>query len=305
MENKHVLDEAARNQWYEEVVKPFFLDGKQPSSKPTFVLLTGQPGAGKTTASAKYAQKLSPEPAKFGGDDIRILLPYAQDLLLQNPEEYPYITKADMSWAREKLVDDALKNRYNLQIDTILSNPNDWKMGTVMRIKDAGYRVECVALGVHRYVSEVSMFYRREEQIKNLGVGFPVTLPPHDRAYEILPEVVSKMYNEGVADRVSVYNRMFDKYYDTDEAVNPNGQDIMKAVMRSREDYLNKDSLEYIKTTWENIYEDMLTRKAPEDQLGEVAAYYNAFRKNSGIYLVDNQNGIQNIISRRRQMSKD
>ena len=304
MSYDNVLSTEERHKWYNEVIKSLFLDGKEASDKPTFVLLTGQPGAGKTTASAKHAQRMSPEPVKFGGDDLRILLPYAPELLVKNPEEYPFITKADMSWAREKLVSDSLKNQYNIQIDSILSSPNDWKMGTLLRAKEAGYRVECVALGIHQYVSEVSMFARGDEQSKTLGVGFPVALDQHDKAYEILPEVVTRMYHEGIADKVSVYNRVFDKYYDTDEAQNPNGQDIMKAIIRSREDYLNVDSLRYIQTSWENIYEDMLNRNAPEEQLKEVAASYNAFRKNSGIYLIDNQNGIQNLIIRKHQKSR-
>ena len=304
-DKQYGLSEKERELWYETTIRPFFLEGKKQSDKPTFVLLTGQPGAGKTTAAAKYAQMLNPEPAKFGGDDIRIMLPYAQELLQTNPLEYPFITKSDMSWARQKLVTETLENGYNLQIDSILSNPNDWKMGTLLQAKKAGYRIECVALGVHRYLSEVSMFRRREEQIKSLGVGFPVTMEPHDVAYEILPEVVSRMYSEGIADKVSIYNRMFENYYDTETAQNPTGHDIMKAIIKSRQDYLDRDSLKYIQTSWENVYENMLERNAPEEQLKEVSSYYNAFRKNSGIYLVDNQNRIQNALYIYKQKLRD
>ena len=297
----NILNEKERHQWYNDVIKPLFLGDKKPSNNPTFVLLTGQPGAGKTTASERCAQHISPEPAKFGGDDIRILLPYAGRLLKENPAEYPFITKADMSWTREKLVDEIVENKYNLQIDSILSNPTDWKMGTLLKVKNAGYRIECVALGIHRYLSEVSMFFRREEQIKSLGVGFPVTMETHDTAYELLPEIVSRMYKEGIADRVRVYNRNFQSYYDTEQINQPNEQDIMRAIIKSREDYLTMDSLKFIKTSWENIYENMLNRNASEEHLKEVAACYNTFRKASGIYLIDSSNGIQNMINLRRQ----
>ena len=154
----------------------------------------------------------------------------------------------------------------------------------------------CVALGVHRYLSEVSMFGRREEQIKSLGVGFPVTMEPHDIAYDILPEVISRMYTEGVADKVAVYNRVFENYYDTDQAQNPNGHDIMRGLIKARQDYLGIDSLRYIQTSWENIYENMLDRNASTEQLNEVLSYYNAFRKNSGIYLVDQNNSAPNMM---------
>ena len=70
----------------------------------------------------------------------------------------------------------------------------------------------------------------------------------------------------------------------------------MRAIIKSRQDYLNKDSLEYIQTSWETIYENMLGRNASEEQLREVASYYNVFRKESGRYLVDGQSGMQNMM---------
>ncbi len=299
---KYGLNTTEREEWYENVVKPFFLEGKQKSDKPVFVLLTGQPGAGKTTASAKYAQMLDPEPVKFSGDEIRSLLPYAGELLENNSSDYPFATKEDMSWARQKLVTDTFNAGYNLQMDSILSNPNDWKMGTLLEAKKAGYRIECVALGVHRYLSEVSMFARREEQIKSLGVGFPVTMPPHDMAYELLPDIVSRMYREGVADKVSVYNRIFENYYDTDKTTNQDrnqtSNEIIQSIIRSRDDYLSKDSLNYIQATWGNVYQNMIDRDAPSEQLREAASYYTAFRKNSGIYLISKGNtGIASLVA--------
>ena len=232
-DNIYVLNDKQREIWYDQVVAPMFLEGKKISDKPTFVLLTGQPGAGKTTAAIKCSQNISPEPVRFGGDDIRILLPYADKLLRENPVEYPFISKADMSWAREKLVNDCINNKLNIQIDSILSNPNDWKMGTLLKVKDAGYRIECTALGVHRYISEVSMFSRREEQIKNFGVGFPVTMATHDKAYEILPAVVAKMHKEGIADKVSIYNRIFENFYDTDKVENPSEEGIISGIINT------------------------------------------------------------------------
>lgn len=172
-------------------------------------------------------------------------------------------------------------------MDCILSNPEDWKMGTLLQAKNAGYRVECVALGVHRYLSEVSMFARREEQIQSLGVGFPVTMAPHDAAYELLPEIVSRMYSEGIADKVSVYNRIFENYYDTNKETNPSSDGIMSAIIKSRQDYLSPESLKYIKTQWQTTYNNMLERNASEEQLREVHAHFSAFRKNSGLYFID------------------
>ena len=303
-DNIYVLNDKQREIWYDQVVAPMFLEGKKISDKPTFVLLTGQPGAGKTTAAIKCSQNISPEPVRFGGDDIRILLPYADKLLRENPVEYPFISKADMSWAREKLVNDCINNKLNIQIDSILSNPNDWKMGTLLKVKDAGYRIECTALGVHRYISEVSMFSRREEQIKNFGVGFPVTMATHDKAYEILPAVVAKMHKEGIADKVSIYNRIFEIFYDTDKVENPSEEGIISGIIKSRESYLNKESLNYIDLSWKNVKDKMLARNASESEMNEMLGYYIAFRKNSGMYLIDNQHTAMIMINKNKSTGR-
>lgn len=116
-------------------------------------------------------------------------------------------------------------------------------------------------------------------------MGFPVTKDAHDKAYNVLPEVVARMYDEGVADKVSIYNRDFSKYYDTSEAENPNGRDIMKGIIKSREDYLTMDSLKLIDATWGSVFDAMSKRNASEEQLSEAKLHYQAFRKDSGLYL--------------------
>lgn len=276
--NKYRLTNEQRQAWYDNLLRPTFLGGLKPNDKqPVFTLLTAQPGAGKTTAAVRNAQETSPYPARFGGDDIRILHPYARIIMLEDVANYPFITKPDMAWAREKLVDDCLNNRYNLQIDSILSNIDDYKMGTIMRAKEQGYRIECVTLGVPDYLSIVSMYNRRETQIERDGVGFPVTIKDHDRAYGLLPEVIAKMYDAKVADRVSVINRQFKSFYDTNKVTEPNGAAIKEAVIQARNSYMQKTYLAYVNTLWKSINQQMVQRKANDEQMIDVKEQYQKF----------------------------
>lgn len=286
--NKYRLTNEQRQAWYDNILVPTFLDGLQPcDGQPTFTLLTAQPGAGKTTAALRNAKETSPYPARFGGDDIRILHPYAKIILLENADKYPFITKLDMAWAREKLVNDCLNNHFNLQIDSILSNENDYKMGTILRAKEQGYKIECVTLGVPDFISIVSMYNRREQQISQDGVGFPVTINDHDRAYNILPEVVAKMYDCGVADRVRIINRRFKEFYDTDKALNSNGDNIKTAITEARNSYKQKTYLAYADTLWQSIYQNMEKRGASIEHFAAADEQHHRFEqvcKQSGIY---------------------
>ena len=282
-ENKYVLNDKEREEWYNYVVKPCFLDDHKKSKNPTFFLITGQPGAGKTTASAKIAENADPYPVKFGGDDIRMLHPHYDEIIKDHFADYPFITKPDMSWARQKLIDDSIMNGYNIQLDCILSNPNDWRMGTLLQAKSAGYRVECIVLGVHRYLSEVSMFKRCEEQKLVDGKGFPPTLEVHDTAYKLLPDIISKMYSEKVADKIMICNRNFDVFYNTDDNHNPTVQGIRKGLYQSRQSCVTADGLNQIKASWDNVQELMSKREHSETEFLQMKKCYNAFCENSGI----------------------
>ena len=98
------LTAEEHEQWFQTSIKPLFVDGKKSAETPTLVLLTAQSGAGKTFASVNYAKQMAEEPIRFGADDLRILLPYAQEVLDTDEANYPFITKKDASLAREKIV---------------------------------------------------------------------------------------------------------------------------------------------------------------------------------------------------------
>lgn len=293
---KFGLTEDEHENWFQTVIRPLFVDDKKPAEKPTLVLLTAQSGAGKTFASVNYAKQMAEEPIRFGADDLRILLPYAQEVLNYDEANYPFITKKDASLAREKIVEHAIANGQNILIETILGSPNDWKLGTVMKAKNAGYRIECVALGVHQYVSQVSMFSRYEEQKMITGHGFAPTLEVHDRAYHLLPEIAAKMYEGGIADSVKVYNRRFQNFYDTDKEINPSGMGIMRGVNRSRSSYLNYDEMRWVMVKWEDVLDKMHNRRAGAEEVENVRMLYSSFKKASGIYLAPNSIG-QNIVN--------
>ncbi len=288
---KFGLTEEEHENWFQKVIKPMFVDGKKTAEKPTLVLLTAQSGAGKTFASVNYAKQMAEEPIRFGADDLRILLPYAQDVLDHDEANYPFITKKDASLAREKIVEHAIANKQNILIETILGSPDDWKLGTVMKAKNAGYRIECVALGVHQYVSQVSMFSRYEEQKMITGHGFAPTLEVHDRAYHLLPEIAAKMYEGGIADSVKVYNRRFENFYDTDKEETPSGIGIMRGIVRSRNSYLNYDEMRWVMVKWEDVLDKMQNRNASPEEVENVRMLYGSFKKASGIYLAPNSIG--------------
>lgn len=281
--DRFVLSDEEHDKWMKEVVLPAFAYGKVSVDKPTFVLLTGQSGAGKSFSSMKYAQKfLSEDPVRFGADDLRALLPYAGKAMQEDEAQYPFLTKKDSGIGREKLVDYAIENKLHILIESILTNPMDYQMGTLMKVKKAGYRIECVALGVHRNVSEAGMFMRYEEQKNIAGYGFAPTYEVHDKAYGLMPEIVANMYEHGVADKVSVYNRKFECFYDSNKD-NGGSMAIRNAIVRSRNSSLNFREMSDVVAKWESVLDYMRHRQASSEEFKTVNMMYDNFKKSTGI----------------------
>ena len=76
-----LLSPKEHEKWVNELIIPTFTQGRSPAKNPTFILITGQPGAGKSYSSHRYAQEhLEQTPVLFGADDIRALHPQAEEI---------------------------------------------------------------------------------------------------------------------------------------------------------------------------------------------------------------------------------
>ena len=64
-----LLSPEEHEKWVNDLIIPTFTQGRSPSKNPTFILITGQPGAGKSYSSHRYAQEhLEQTPVLFGAD---------------------------------------------------------------------------------------------------------------------------------------------------------------------------------------------------------------------------------------------
>ncbi len=121
MKFEPILSPQEHQKWVEELIIPTFTRDCTPSSNPTFVLITGQSGAGKSYSSRRYAQdNLDEYPVLFGTDDIRQLHPMADEIIKHDRANYTFRTKKDAGMARTKLLDHCFDKGYNIVIESIL-----------------------------------------------------------------------------------------------------------------------------------------------------------------------------------------
>ncbi len=281
-----LLSPQEHEKWVSELIIPTFTKGRNPSENPTFVLITGQPGSGKSYSSRHYAKEnLDISPVVFGADDIRALHPMSDKILKSDHANYPFITKYDAGLARAKLLNYCFDKGYNIVVESILSNETDYKMQTLLDARDHKYNVECLALGVHRHVSEVSIFYRQETQISSTKeIGFPATPEMHDHTYRILPNILANMNDYGTVDKISICNRKYDYFYDSNK--DPHDPVLIRQKLQeSRNSYLNKDEMLNVAVRWQEVLRMMNNRQAPQKDIDQVQELYSKFMKNSGLSL--------------------
>ncbi|MBP5353414.1 MAG: zeta toxin family protein [Alphaproteobacteria bacterium] len=285
-EFKPLLTPEKHKEWVEECIIPHFTRGVTKSSEPTFVLVTGQSGAGKSYSSKHYAEEyLKERPVVFGTDDIRILHPQAMEIMKNDLLNYPFLTKKDAGMARTALLDYCFEHKLNVVVESILLSPDDYKMQTLIDARKHGYRVDVVALGVHRYLSEVSIFKRQEDQMRiNGGVGFPATPNEHDAAHDLLPDILANMLKCETVDRVSIYNRGYHCFYDSN-VDDTSSLTVKQRLRRSRSSSLNSDEMTDVFLRWQEVLESMTSRGASEKEMRRADSRYQNFLKNAGLLL--------------------
>ncbi len=281
-----LLSPDEHQKWVENLIIPTFTQGCNPSNNPTFVLITGQSGAGKSYSSRRYAQEnLDEYPVLFGTDDIRQLHPQADDIIKNDRANYTFKTKKDAGMARTKLLDYCFDKGYNIVIESILLDANDYKMKTLLQAREHGYNVECVALGVHRDISEVSIFFRQEEQLAiTKEIGFPATLGVHDDSYYLLPDILANMSRYKTVDRISIYNRKYHNFYDSSN-MKKDPLLIQRKLREARNSSLNQEEMTGVALKWIDVISMMKNRNAPQKELKVVEELYAKFMRKSGLLL--------------------
>lgn len=286
MKFEPILSPEEHEKWVNELIIPTFTQGRNPVENPTFVLITGQSGAGKSYSSRRYAEdNLEEFPVLFGTDDIRQLHPMADEIIKNDRANYTFKTKKDAGMARTKLMDYCFKNGYNIVIESILLDANDYKMPTLLQAREHGYNIECVALGVHRNISEVSIFSRQEEQLAiTKEVGFPATLGVHDDSYYLLPSILADMNRYNTVDRICIFNRKHQKFYDS-KTDQHDSLLIQRKLRDSRNSSLNKDEMTAVALKWMDVISMMHDRNAPTKEIKTVEELFTKFMRKSGLFL--------------------
>lgn len=205
---------------YRALVQPIVFDSSPGGrERPTVVLLGGQPGAGKSRATARILSEHDGMVA-LTGDDLRIFHPAYRSLLAEDPERAPAaLAEATRGWVRAA-IQDAIDGRHSLLLEGTFGDP-DVTLSTAARFRQAGFEVRVVAIASPRVLSVVSAASR---YLRDRNAGTPARftrLAAHDRGYDGTTRLIDALGAIAPTDRVTVVGRngrtLFDQARDAGE----------------------------------------------------------------------------------------
>ena len=185
-----------------------FLAGTEERDRPRAVLLSGQPGAGKSELSKEAVRELDREGGAVvvDADSLRERHPRYGDHMRADDLTAAERTHADAAqWAVE-LAADARDSRRNIVVDGTLKNP-DRAEALARSLRAKGYEVEVRAMAVAKEDAELGVKRRYWARKERDGAGRWVPTQVQDAAREGQEPTLRRLEHEGAVDRISVYRR--------------------------------------------------------------------------------------------------
>lgn len=193
---------------YVRCIRPDLIDDIPASTRPTAVLVGGQPGAGKSYAAAQIRTHLRSTvgpAAHIAGDEIRYyhLAGRSQD---KNAGPQPAQVDADVTAWHTRLIEDGIAKRANLVIETSMRQP-EAVTRLAYKLRAAGYQVAAVVLAVDRDTSRQAMVARYDLAKRHGATERIVPGADHDTAYDRLRDTIAKLEDQHAVDRIQVITR--------------------------------------------------------------------------------------------------
>ncbi|MGA4803518.1 zeta toxin family protein [Streptomyces lavendulocolor] len=196
-----------------EVIVPKLMAGAVTQEHPVVVFVAGQAGSGKTLVMDLVHAALEQRggAVRVDRDTYKALHPHYNTFLAEDvrtagvrvrPETYRWQAEVE-ALARSR--------RFDVVAEEALADPAGW-LATVAAYREAGYRIEVVALAVPEAVSQLGVldrYLRLAEEGRARYVGWD----NHDACAAALPTALADIEAERLADRVIVVRRAGESLY--------------------------------------------------------------------------------------------
>lgn len=184
--------------------KEKLLQGITPSTNPIAIIMGGQPACGKSfLLEIAKSDNIDKKFLSINGDLYREFHP-EKAKLIKDPIKYPIETQIFSSVFTEKLIEEAIKSRYNIIIEGTMRNP-DVPLKTAKMFKDAGFRVEAYIIAAPKEFTQLGLYNRYQEEVLSKGQGRLADIDSHNKAVNGLMKSANQLYSDKAVDKISIH----------------------------------------------------------------------------------------------------
>ena len=204
----YLLPENENRRIFHQEIVPDKMWGLQAQDKPVVVFLVGQPGAGKSRVTAMVATVLNAR-GGFVDIDSDLYKPYhpAYDTLMAEDDKLmAAFTRADGRAWMAQAHQYVREHKLNAVIQETSQNAQA-VADTMTAYRQAGFRVEVLAMGVAKALSDQGIVARYHEQVKDRGSGRLTVQKNADESYRGILALARLVDRDRLADQVGVFRR--------------------------------------------------------------------------------------------------
>lgn len=200
------LSAAELQRIFNEDIRPYYFPDNQPTAtRPTIVLVGGQPGSGKSNATPRLIKE-RPGIIPLSGDDLRAFHPQYEQLMEAGPlTAGPVLARATAVWVRAA-IEYARDTRRSLMLEGTFHTPQV-TLDTATQYRRAGFSTELVALATPRMDSLLSAAGRYFTSHEAARDPRWTTLAAHERGWQGTREILTRISPQGPIDAVTIINR--------------------------------------------------------------------------------------------------
>ncbi|RWI46365.1 MAG: hypothetical protein EOR16_35690 [Mesorhizobium sp.] len=219
------MDPATARQIFNDKIVPLICAKEWGPTHPTFIMVAGQQGSGKSTTIRQAKLGLREEQTQIViSDDCDTFVPGYYDRALEEPMDAArYAGSAGSDYFVQATIARAKRMGQNLVIEQALAVGSAF---SAHRYKDLGYRTELHIVATPHYQSWTGVFDRAERALRTQGhIGTNVLVPrdAHDECYAGWARAVFDAEQQKQYDRVVIARRDGTIMYDNQLVRQGNG----------------------------------------------------------------------------------
>jgi UDP-N-acetylglucosamine kinase len=234
-DSRYLNEPTNKSELLERVKKELCQDVTSQENPSAFVI-TGQMGAGKSTATKTCSKQFSDNCVVVDYDDLKKYIPgYSELARSGHPDTVPNCQQTAL-FLCEGLIKHALRNKFNMVIQRSMLDQQHSISDVLTDCKNSGLKTNLKVLAVDKSLSRIGIFTRYESALKQIYEGKAVPdgarrtpLDKHDEAYRDMENVEKFKELLPLLDTVTVTSRSGEEFY-----IGTKPDEIVEALQKGR-----------------------------------------------------------------------